>query len=55
MKYYHVERLWQILASYDRSAIKIQKLARGWLCRKKVAVLRQERRTKAAVKIQAGE
>ena len=55
LKYYHVERLLQILNNYDRLAVKIQKVVRGWLSRRKVAFLKQERRYRAAVMIQAGE
>jgi len=55
LKYYHVERLVQILSSYDRSAIAIQQVVRGWMARRRVARLREERRLRAVVRIQAGE
>lgn len=43
-----------MLAHYDQVAIKAQKVVRGWLARKQVAVLKEKRRQIAAVRIQAG-
>ena len=53
LKYYHVDRLLQIVRNYNRSALKIQKTVRGWLARRRVGALREER-NKASIKIQAG-
>lgn len=55
LKYYHVERLWQILSSYERHATKMQKLVRGFLARREAQGLwRQKRERVAAIIIQAG-
>lgn len=54
MKYYHVDRLSQLLASYHRSATNIQRVVRGWRGRKVAAVLREERRVRAVVRMQTG-
>lgn len=43
-----------MLAHYDQAAIKAQRVVRGWLARKQVAVLKEKRRQIAAVRIQAG-
>ena len=50
-----MERLVQILNSYDRAAIVVQRVVKGWMGRRKVARLREERRRRAVVRIQAGE
>ena len=50
-----MERLVQILNSYDRAAIAVQRVVRGWMGRRKVARLREERRRRAVVRIQAGK
>ncbi|XP_064389484.1 myosin-IIIb-like isoform X3 [Halichondria panicea] len=52
LKYYHVDRLSQLLASYHRSATNIQRVVRGWRGRKVAAVLREERRVRAVVRMQ---
>ena len=54
LKYFHVERLTQVLANYDRSAINVQRVVKGWLARKKVSLLRFEKKVQAAIKIQSG-
>jgi myosin-3 len=53
LKYYHVEKLGQLLAGYERAAVVAQRVVRGWLARKRVALLREEKRHRDAVKIQA--
>ena len=55
LKYYHSERLLQILSGYDRSATVLQSIVRGWQGRKKAVQVRKERAEKATVKIQACE
>ena len=45
----------QILNSYDRAAIVVQRVVRGWMGRRKVVRLREERRRRAVVRIQAGK
>ena len=55
LKYYHVEKLGQLLAGYERAAVVAQRVVRGWLARKRVALLREEKRHRDAVKIQAGK
>lgn len=54
LKYYHIERLGQLLASYDWAAITAQRVVQGWLARRRAAVLKEVRRQRAAVRIQAG-
>ena len=55
LKYYHIERLWQILSSYGRHATKMQKLVRGFLARREAQCLwRQQKERAAATTIQAG-
>lgn len=49
-----MERLFQIVGNYDRSATKIQKNVRRWLVQRSVDKLIEERES-AAVKIQAGQ
>ena len=50
-----MERLVQILNSYDRAAIVVQRVVKGWMGRRKVARMREEKRRRAVVRIQAGE
>ena len=45
----------QILNSYNGAAIVVQRVVRGWMGRRKVARLREERRRRAVVRIQAGK
>lgn len=53
LKYYHVDRLLQILDSYGRSAVKIQKAVRGWIARRTLVALRlHAAQCKAATRIQ---
>ena len=54
LKYYHVERLWQLLSNYDKLTILIQTHVRMWLARKELFRLREQRRRVAATRIQAG-
>ena len=54
LKYYHIEQLGQLLARYDGAATTAQRVVRGWLARRRVVVLREEKRRRDAVRIQAG-
>lgn len=56
LKYYHIERLWQIVSNYDRHATAVQKMVRGWIARKRVEQHRRElTRIAAATVIQTGK
>lgn len=54
LKYYHVERLWQILSNYEKLTTRIQTHVRAWLARRELCRLREQRRQLAATRIQAG-
>ena len=54
LKYYHVERLWQLLSNYDKLTTLTQTHVRIWLAKRELFRLRQQQRHAAATKIQAG-
>ena len=54
LKYYHLEHLIKVLSGYERSATVLQSVMRGWMARKKVKKMKEERQERAAVVIQAG-
>ena len=56
LKYYHVDHLDKLMSKFERSAIVLQSLIRGWRARRAVARLKkQQRRNQAAILIQAGK
>lgn len=56
LKYYHVDHLDKLLSKFERSAVVLQCLIRGWQARRVVARLKEhQRRNQAAMLIQAGK
>jgi len=49
LKYYHVEELARLLELHRRKVVTVQTVVRGWLIRRRYAVLRRERQQAAIV------